>query len=296
MNKKKIVFIINPISGTGRHKMVESAIEFYIHHDKFDVTIEYTQYKGHASEIAHRYSDLKFDYIASVGGDGTLNEVVSGMKEGDSTLAVIATGSGNGLARHLGISTSPRHALEVVNEEHFTVVDTVSLNEFTFVSFAGVGFDALVAHLFSMSKSRGFKSYAKIAVKQFFNYKSKKYTLQFPDKTKVKRAFFITLANSSQWGYNTKISPNASITDGLVDVCIFKKPSLFKALFLMPLLFANKIDRSKQMKIIQTSEVIISRTNGKKMHIHIDGDDAKKQRVVKVKVNPNSLKVLTPKN
>ncbi len=295
MNKKNIVFIINPISGTGGYKTVEEAISKVLNQKKFEPVIEYTKYKGHASEIAREYSLKQFDYIISVGGDGTLNEVVNGMIDSNATLGIIATGSGNGLARHLKISTTPHKAIEVINDEHVEQIDTVSLNGHRFISIAGVGFDALVAHLFSLSETRGFKTYAKIAIKQFFNYKSKKYSLQFPNKIKIKRAFFITFANSSQWGYNTKISPTASLNDGMVDVCIFKKPSFLKALLLVPYLFSNKIDRSNQVKIIKTSEVIITRPNGKKMYIHIDGDDAKKQKAVHIKVHPLSLKVLTPK-
>lgn len=295
MNKKKIVFIINPISGTGGYKTVEDAITKSLNLEKFEPIIEYTKYKGHATEIAKEYSLKQFDYIISVGGDGTLNEVVNGMIDSDATMGIIATGSGNGLARHLNISTKPQKAIDIINQEHVVQIDTVSLNEYRFISIAGIGFDAMVAHLFSLSKARGFKTYAKIAFKQFFSYKSKKYSLQFPDKLKIKRAFFITFANSSQWGYNTKISPTASLTDGLVDVCIFKKPSLLRAILLIPFLFSNKIDKSHQVKIIKVPEVIITRPNGKKMHIHIDGDDAKKQKMVHIKVNPLSLKILTPK-
>lgn len=294
MTKKKIVFIINPISGIGRYKLVEEAIQKRLDQAKFDSTIEYTNYKGHATEIARTYSEKEFDYIISVGGDGTLNEVVNGMKNSAATLGIIATGSGNGLARHLKISTNPQKAVSIINEEHVIKIDTVTLNQYQFISIAGVGFDALVAHLFSLSEKRGFKSYAKIAIKQFFNYKSKKYSLQFKDNLKIKRAFFITFANSSQWGYNTKISPSASLTDGLVDVCIFKKPSFLHAILLIPFLFSNKIDRSNRVKIIKSEEVTITRPNGKKMHIHIDGDDAKKEKIVHVKVNPLSLKVLIP--
>jgi diacylglycerol kinase (ATP) len=295
LQKRRIVFIINPISGVGRYKIVEKAIEATLDKSKFDVTIAYTEYKGHATVLAREFSEKKFDYITSVGGDGTLNEVVNGMIDSESALAIVATGSGNGLARHLGISTDPKVAVSQINDEFVVPIDTVSLNDYRFVSIAGVGFDALVAQLFSVTEKRGFISYAKIAIKQFLNYNSKKYSMQFPDVLKVKRAFFITFANSSQWGYNTKISPTASLNDGLVDVCIFKKPSLVKALFLIPVLFSNKINRTKQIKIIKTPEVIITRPNGKKMHIHIDGDSAKKVKSVHVKVNPLSLKIVIPK-
>jgi YegS/Rv2252/BmrU family lipid kinase len=294
MEKKKIVFIINPISGTGRYKTVEKAIESNLDFEKYESTIAYTEYKGHATELSKAFVAQGFDFIVSVGGDGTLNEVVNGMNNSNSTLGIIATGSGNGLARHLKISTNPTKAIEIINKQHKTKIDTVSLNEHLFVSIAGVGFDALVARQFSLSEKRGFKSYAQIAFRSFFSYKPKKYNLQFPDKLKIKRAFFITFANSSQWGYNTKISTTASLTDGMVDVCIFKKPSIIHAIFLLPFMLFNKLEKTSSMKIIKTPEVTISRPNNKKMYVHIDGDDSKKQRQVHVKVNPQSLSILIP--
>ncbi len=294
--KKRIVFIINPISGVGKYKTVEKAIDEVLDLTRFEPVIAYTQYKGHASILANEYSDMGFDYIASVGGDGSLNEVVNGMIDSESALVVIPTGSGNGLAHHLDISTNPKKAIDLINQERVVKIDTVSLNNYRFVSVAGVGFDALVAKEFSLSKTRGFFSYARIAIREFFYYRSKKYSLQFPDVLKVNRAFFITFANSSQWGYNTKISPSASLKDGMVDICIFKKPSLIRAFFIVPFLFTNKINRSNLVRIIKTTEVTISRPNGKKMHIHLDGDSLKKESSVHLKVNPLSLKIVIPIN
>lgn len=294
MEKKKIVFIINPRSGTGQHKRVEALIFQILDHEKFEITIANTEYRGHAKVLAKEFSEKSYDYIVSVGGDGTLNEVVNGMINSQAILGIVATGSGNGLARHLGISTNPSKAIKTINHEKVVKIDTVSLNEHVFISIAGIGFDAFVARQFSLSQTRGFKEYAKIALRSFFTYKPKKYALQFPDGVKIKRAFFITLANSSQWGYNTKISPTASMTDGLVDVCIFKKPSILRGIFSIPFLFSNRISKTGLLKIIKTTEVTITRPNSKKMYVHIDGDDSKKQKEVIVKVNPLSLSVLIP--
>ncbi len=291
---KKIVFIINPISGTGRYKIVEKAIENHLDKTKFDYSIRYTEYKGHATEIAIEESQKGTQYIISVGGDGTLNEVVKGMVNSNSILGLIATGSGNGLARHLNISTNPAKAIEVINNEKVEKIDTVTLNEHRFVSIAGVGFDAFVARKFARSEKRGFFTYFKLTIRSFFNYKPKNYTLKFDNNKIKRRAFFITFANSSQWGYNKKISPSASLTDGLVDVCIFKKPSVIHTILLMPFLFANKIDKTSQLDVIKTNEIIISRKKDKKMHIHIDGDDSKRRNTVHVKVDPLSLSVLIP--
>ncbi len=292
--KKKIIFIINPISGTSRTKNVKKTIETILDKDKFEYEILFTKYRGHAELLAREASKSQIPYIVSVGGDGTLNEIVNGMQGYDSVLGIVATGSGNGLARHLKISTDPLKAVKIINKENIQKIDTVSINNKHFVSIAGVGFDALVARRFARYGKRGFFSYLKTTLKSFISYKPKKYQILIDGEKLIKDSFFITFANSSQWGYNTIIAPEASLTDGLIDVCIFKKPSLLNAILLIPYLFTNRINKSKQMEIIKAKEILITRTKNKKMHIHIDGEDSKKTKKIFVKIEPLSLRVLIP--
>lgn len=293
---KKIIFIINPKSGTGKHAKARIAIEKHIDTTKYNYEIIETLYKGHAKEIAKQAIKDRVYMLVSVGGDGTLNEISRAIVHTDVILGIIPTGSGNGLAHHLKIPTSPIKAIKIINNGEIEEIDTAILNKNRFVSIAGVGFDAFVAWHYDKSIKRGFFPYFKLAFKHFFTYKPKKYILHINNETIQRRAFFITFANSSQWGYNTKIAPTASLKDDKIDVCIFKKPSIMKALLLVPKLFAGKINHSSNMETIQCDCCQVYRPSNKKMHIHIDGEKKKRKEVVTINLEPKSLKIIVPKN
>lgn len=293
---KKIIFIINPKSGTGKQTKAKIAIEKHIDTTKYNYEIIETEYKGHAKKIAKQAIKDKVYMLVSVGGDGTLNEISKAIVHTDVILGIIPAGSGNGLAHHLKISTNPNKAINIINNGKIEEIDTILLNEDRFVSIAGVGFDAFVAWHYDKSTKRGFFPYFKLAFKHFFTYKPKKYILHINNETIHRRALLITFANSSQWGYNTKIAPSASLKDGKIDVCIFKKPSVIKALLLAPKLFAGKIDHTSNMETIQCDCCQVYRSSNKKMHIHIDGEKKKRKQTVTLNIEPKSLKIMVPKN
>ena len=291
--KKRILFIVNPISGSRRKRNLPKLIDELIDKRKYKVTIALTEYAKHAAEISFKGVQDGYDIIVAVGGDGTINEVASQMINSKATLGIIPGGSGNGLARHLNIPLSPTRAIELLNIGIETKIDTVTVNKKPFVSIAGVGFDALVAKKFANSPRRGFLTYFKIVTNEFFNYKPKKYTLYFDDGPFIKqRAFFIAFANSNQFGYNTKIAPTAKLNDGKIDICIVQKPNVFQAPVVANLLLLKLIDKSPLVDIISTSEVVIKRK--KNRVINIDGEPVKLAKDLHIKVIPLSLKVIIP--
>lgn len=154
--KKKIVFIVNPISGMHRRVRLDEAIKKHIDKKKFDPVILETQYAGHAVALSREAVRQKTDVVVAVGGDGTINEVASQIIGSDTVLGIIPQGSGNGLARHLGIPRMIAGAMRLINRLHVTEIDTATVNDVPFVSIAGVGFDALVAKLFAKGERRGF--------------------------------------------------------------------------------------------------------------------------------------------
>ncbi len=291
----RIIFIINPKSGTGRYAMAKTAIEKHIDISKYHYKIIETEYKGHAKKIAQQAVKEQAYMVVSVGGDGTLNEISRALVHTNVILGILPAGSGNGLAHHLKISTDFEKAIEVINNGEIIEIDTILLNEKRFVSIAGVGFDAFVARHYDKSTKRGFFPYFKLAFTHFFSYRPKNYLLHINGETLERRALFISFANSSQWGYNTQIAPKASLNDGKFDVCIFKKPSLLKAILLAPKLFSGKIDTASNMEIIQCDCCQIYRPSNKKMHVHIDGEKRKRQQTVTLNLEPESLKVVVPK-
>ena len=198
--QQKILFIINPISGVGRQKVVESAIEKYLDKDKFSFEIAYTEYVNHAFEIANEKKADAIDIITVVGGDGSVNEVAKALKNSSVCLAVIPTGSGNGLALHLGIPTNVEKAVQSLNTFSPQKIDTCFLGEYFFVGTAGIGFDGLISHKFAQSKKRGFWTYVKTTIREYFKFKPFKINLTINNKTISKQVMFVTFANSRQFG------------------------------------------------------------------------------------------------
>ncbi len=292
---KKIIFIINPKSGTGKFKTATELISQKIDTTKFEYQIIETEYKGHAKIIAQEAIKNNIDIVVSVGGDGTLNEISSVLAHTNTCLGIIPAGSGNGLAHHLDIPFKIKKAIDVINDDYSEKIDTILLNNKRVVSIAGVGFDAFVAWHYDKSTKRGFWPYFRLALRNFFSYKPKRYILKIDDKPYKHKALFVSFANSSQWGYNTQIAPHASLQDGKIDVCIFKKPHFLEAISLAPKLFFGKIDQSSKMEIIQCEKVTIWRKLNKKMHLHIDGEKKKRKKLVEVVIDPQSLNIIIPK-
>ena len=293
--KKKIVFIVNPISGMHRRVKLSDAIKKHIEKRNFDAVVKETQYAGHAVELSREAVLQKTDVVVAVGGDGTINEVASQIIGSDTVLGIIPQGSGNGLARHLGIPRTIPGAMRLINQLHVTEIDTATVNGVPFVSIAGVGFDALVAKLFAKGERRGFFSYAHLISTNFLYYKPKKYKLRFEDGTVVKtRAFFISFANSNQFGYNTAIAPNARLRDGLLDVIVVQKPGIFDLPLIANLMLLRAIDKSRYVQNYRSGHFWVHRK--KNRPVNIDGEARKIDKKLEVKVHPLSLKVIIPKH
>lgn len=262
--------------------------------EKFEVHINFTESAGHASILSKEAVENKTDIIVAVGGDGTVNEVASQMVGSESVLGIIPGGSGNGLARHLGIPLIPEKSIRLIFSGNISKIDTGTVNEKAFISIAGIGFDALVAKLFAENKRRGFLTYLSLIAQQFSSYREKKYTLEFENGEILStRALFISFANSNQFGYNTTISPNALLNDGLLDVCIVKKPKFIDLPGILNLLLLKKINQSPFVQIKQAKKIIVKRS--KNRFVNIDGEACKLKKNLKVEVKPLSLNVIIPK-
>nr|ALS90992.1 TIGR00147: lipid kinase, YegS/Rv2252/BmrU [uncultured bacterium] len=164
------MFIVNPISHEIKGLDIKKIIEKNLDINQFEYTILYTQYAQHASELAQEALINSADIIAAVGGDGTVNEVGSVLVNAEAVLAIIPVGSGNGLARHLGIPVGLTKAIKALNSGHPVMIDTAKINEKAFLGVAGIGFDAHIAHKFALFGKRGFFSYCQVAAKEFFLY------------------------------------------------------------------------------------------------------------------------------
>jgi diacylglycerol kinase (ATP) len=288
-NKIGILFIINPISGTVKKSGVEQLIKENLDLAKFNYIVKYTECPHHATEIAQQESN-NFKLIVAVGGDGTVHEVGLGLIHTNTILGILPMGSGNGLARHLKIPMNTKDAIINLNKLNSKRIDTVKLNDTYFLGAAGVGFDAHISYLFAKATKRGFLTYLKISVKEFFNYQEKTYQLTYDDKTVTKNAFLITFANSNQYGNNAFISPHSIIDDGWFSIIILKKFSLFAAIPLAIKLFTRKITSSKFVEEIRVSKasILSSETT-----MHVDGEPVLTEKNIHLEILPLSLNVIT---
>lgn len=289
---KNIAFIVNPISGTKTKNRVTKLIRELLDPQQFSPTVVLTEYAGHATQLAQQFALEGYYAVVAVGGDGTVNEVATGLIGTDTALGIIPNGSGNGFARHLDISTRANRAIEMLNSSEVINVDYGIVNDIPFFSTCGIGFDAIVAQDFADS-SRGFKGYVQSIFKDLFRYKPETYHLEGDGIDVTTKAFLVNFANAGQWGYDAYIAPKASVQDGLLDVAIVSEFSMMEAVGMALRLFTKSIDENLHMNTIRTKELILTRDNEGVMHI--DGTPTIMPAKLHVKIVEDGLKVLVKK-
>ena len=290
MSKQKIRFIINPISGKKHKDHLPQQIEEHLDHSRFDYEIVISNYAGHASILAQDAINQHVDILAVAGGDGSINEVGTTLIGTDMALAVIPCGSGNGLSRCMNLPLDPIKALQVINKNYRRKIDTVTVNDKSFISISGTGYDAKVAEDYSKDLRRGFDTYFRYIIRNYITMEEQPYTIVMPDETLDVKAFFISFANSNQMGYDFPISPHASLWDGKVDLCIVQKPNPFELPIMGGYMLDGMMDKAPKVKIIQTSEATIIRP--KADVINLDGESVMMEKDLHLKVNPLSLNII----
>ena len=292
--KEKILFLINPISGTLNKKQLPEIIQKLINKDVFDAEIVITKYKGEATEIVRQKLIDGVRYFVAVGGDGTVNEIAKALINTQATMGIIPVGSGNGLARHLQIPLKPELAIQTINQKNFLAIDYGLINNAPFFCTCGVGFDALIGEKFAQCKGRGLSNYVKTTIREYFNYEPELYQITIDDERTIERqAFLITFANGSQYGNNAYIAPGADISDGQLDMCILSPFKLYKAPGIGIRLFSKNIDKSSLMHIEKVRKIVLERAE--EGVIHFDGEPHRMGKKLEISLVSKGLKVMIPK-
>lgn len=290
--KRKVLFVYNPISGSRRLIPVLPIIEKFTNRDLYDYSIASTDHKGHATELAREYALKGYDAVIAVGGDGTVNEVGCGLIGTDTALGIIPCGSGNGLARHLGVSMDLFKAVKWLDKSVYTTIDYGTINDHPFFCTCGVGFDATVSERFSNAGSRGMLTYLESILKEIATYNNQLYKLSFDDSSETFECFIVTCANAGQWGNNAYIAPTASLQDGLLDVVVIHPFTPIDAPLLAFQLFNKLLDKNDNVTIRKASRLTITREN--EGPAHYDGDPIQLGREIRIELIPQGLKVLIP--
>jgi len=290
---KNIAFLINPISGTQNKRKLPKLIRETLDHEQWLENIVFTERQGHAEELARQFAGMGFDAVVAVGGDGTVNEVARGLRDTQTAMGILPMGSGNGFARHLDIPVRINRAIEMLNHSEPISVDYGLANGRLFVSTCGTGFDALIADQFAGSTRRGFATYLQNVLKDVLLYRPEVYHLKGEGIDVTHKAFLMTFANASQWGYEAYIAPKASVQDGKMDICIMSSSALLGAPGLALRLFTKSIDNSLFMDTIRAREVWVERETASAFHI--DGDPVDMEKDIHIQIVQDGLRVLVEK-
>jgi len=287
--ERKALFIINPISGGKKKDGVPELIEKHLDTEAFKATIVFSDGVAHARQIAKEAINI-FEIVVAVGGDGTVNEVASAIVGTDTILGIIPFGSGNGLARFLDIPMDAQKAIKNLGAGHVEIIDSAQLNDQPFFNMAGIGFDAHISEVFSHGAKRGFFSYIKSSILEIANYKSQTYQLDIDGAAYTREAFMLSFANSSQYGNDAHISPNASVQDGLLDVCVIKRFPLWRFPEMGIRMLTKTAEGTKYVEIIRGKHIRVKREHPGP--VHLDGEPQIAGTDTEIKIIPNSLKVI----
>jgi len=293
MKKKNVKFIVNPIAGFRRDKqfIIERLQKLSPH---FDVDIQTSSCRGDARRIATAAAQNGFDIVVAVGGDGTVNEVASGLVGSGAALGIIPLGSGNGLARSVGVPMNVEQAIQVICSNHRRHIDVGRAGHRNFFVVTGVGFDAAVGKSFDETTMRGPLPYFYLGIKQLMTYQPKEVQLRFEQQELTLRPFLITVANTCQYGNGAMIAPHARCDDGQLDICIINNSNKIKILRHLPDLFNGTIDRAPLVQYHRSTEIIIEGDGP--LLFHVDGEPETVDRVLNISILPQALQVIAPKH
>jgi diacylglycerol kinase (ATP) len=293
----KIRFIFNPCSGRRRRNAsLLPLLRDFISSRGLDADLAVTEGPGHATVLAREAVQAGFGRVAAVGGDGTVNEIAQALRHTPTALVFVPCGSGNGLARHLGLPAGPEGGLELLASAagRVALIDTGSAQGLPFFNAMGIGLDAEVSRRFNRLSRRGMPAYVRTALGAFLKRERQCCVITGPEGREALDVLLVAAANSDQYGNGALIAPGASIDDGLLDLVTIAPVSAPGALILGARLFLGTLNRSSLVKRRLGARFLIERREPG--IIHTDGETHQAAAAVEVKVQPRSLRVLVPAN
>jgi len=299
VTSERVAVIVNPISGTGgRPELARrrvAAAEAVLSARRVDGRVLVTEQAGHGTTLARQALTEGASLVVAWGGDGTINEVASELAFRDVTFAVIPSGSGNGLARELGIPLDAEQAFGVAFGGTDRVIDAGEIEGRLFFNVAGVGLDAQVAHEFAVTglERRGFARYIEIASRHLFSFRASEYHIVADGVSWQTRALIVALANGRQYGNGAVIAPDARIDDGRLEVIVVGERSALRALTQMPMLFSGRIGQVPGITMTAVQDVTVS--SAAPMIYHADGEPCAGGTAVHARIRPQALRVRVPR-
>ena len=291
--KKRVLFIVNPFSGISKKGKLFQQIDQHLDSNLYKFEIKNTKAPGHATELAREAIAQNIDMVVAVGGDGSVNEVAAALIDSETILGIIPAGSGNGFARHLGLSTNIVKSIHQLNQGKILRIDTVRMNGRPFVNLAGLGFDGWVSYKLKESKLRGFLGYGKIVTQESFKFKPQTYQINIDGKIMDEECLCLEIVNAPMFGYNFEIAPHAKFNDGILEIVVVKKMTPWKFPKLAWHSFHKTINESGLTKCYSGKNIKVKIVE--ETPVHMDGEGMLVNEDLEFSINPLSLSVWVPK-
>lgn len=288
----KARLIINPISGTASKEGLDRYVEDQLGPKGWEIETVYTRCHGDATRLAAEAADKGYDAVFAAGGDGTVNETAGALCNRSTALGIIPCGSGNGLARHLGITVDIREGVKVLTEHKPMPIDYGTVNGRKFFCTFGVGFDAAVSEEFARKKTRGKLTYIQSTFQTYAKFRPERYTITAGGQTLTEEAFLVAVCNASQYGNNAYIAPKAVIDDGLLDVTIVHAGNPFSTAIVGFDLLTGMIEKNVLIHTFRTPSLSITRTSDGPAHL--DGEPLRMGERIDIDCHRQSLNVIAP--
>ncbi|HUB59079.1 MAG TPA: diacylglycerol kinase family protein [Puia sp.] len=304
MNSRKIIYLINPISGTRGKRSLQDLITRQTKTAGIDFSILPTDPAGNYSFLVPMIEQEGVTDIVICGGDGTVSAVAAALQGRDTRIGIIPMGSGNGLAFAAGIPRDPAKALDIILAGNASWIDGFLINDHFSCMLCGIGFDGGVAHQFAREHRRGLQTYIRVTLSQFLRARSYPFTIALPGNGARSafpvEAFFIDIANGNQFGNNVTIAPRADLHDGLLDIVIVKKASRLRLLLSATRqvlggyrMTAAPTNAGKE-KVLYFQTRGLSIVNPEGAPLHIDGDPAPSADRFHIEIAPNAIRLIQP--
>lgn len=297
---RHILYIINPISGTRGKTSLKALVEAKTGAAGIRYSIHSSVANGDYSFLHPVIREGGVTDVVICGGDGTINQVLNGLRGLDVQFGIIPCGSGNGLALTAGIPKDKEKALDIIFSGNSLLTDAFEINGRFACMLCGLGLDAQVAHDFAKDPRRGLKTYVQKAIADFFTAKAYPFTISTGGEELHTEAFFISVANSNQFGNYFTIAPRASLTDGLLDIVVVTAQSKLSMLLqtfrqvggFNPLQQSPFSNKQGGVIYFQAKELIIK--NLSSAPLHVDGDPAATESLLDIKILPDFYKLIVP--
>ena len=291
----RAVVIINPKAGGGRSEGLDACrmlARSVLEPLGYTAEVLVTTAAGHATVASARARGEGVDLVVAWGGDGTVNEVGVSLVGSNTPLGIVPAGSGNGLARDLGIPQDPAGALRVAGTGRPRPIDVGEFGNALFFNVAGVGLDAAVAARLALPNARrGLAGYVQAAFLVWPRYAPQHFRLT-GDMTYDGNAWFIAVANSRQYGNGAQIAPEARLDDGRLDIVVVEAQPRWRLIMELPAFFNGTLRPRRGLVMRQASTFTVSAVGP--MDIHVDGETSRVAGDIQIQTRPGALLVKSP--